>query len=77
MYHILVVDDDKEIRSSLQIYLEEEGYRVTLCADGQQNAGTDQQNQAGKTPDCAVDHAVDRRNFFYECFHEYFPSKMK
>ena len=30
------MDDDKEIRSSLQIYLEEEGYRVTLCADGQQ-----------------------------------------
>ncbi|MBR6683965.1 MAG: response regulator transcription factor [Firmicutes bacterium] len=36
MYHIVVVDDDKEIRSSLQIYLEEEGYRVTLCANGQQ-----------------------------------------
>ena len=36
MYHVLVVDDDKEIRSSLQIYLEEEGYQVTLCADGQQ-----------------------------------------
>ena len=36
MYHIVVVDDDNEIRSSLQIYLEEEGYRVTLCANGQQ-----------------------------------------
>ena len=31
MYHILVVDDEKTIRESLKIYLEEEDYRVTLC----------------------------------------------
>ena len=36
MYHILVVDDEKTIRESLKIYLEEEGYRVTLCENGRQ-----------------------------------------
>lgn len=36
MYHILVVDDEKTIRESLKIYLEEEGYRVALCENGRQ-----------------------------------------
>lgn len=36
MYHILVVDDEKAIRESLQIYLEEEGYQVSLCENGRQ-----------------------------------------
>lgn len=36
MFHILVVDDEKEIRQSLRIYLEDEGYQVTECSTGQQ-----------------------------------------
>ena len=32
--HILVVDDDAEIRSLLQEYLQKHGYRVTAVADG-------------------------------------------
>lgn len=36
MYHVLVVDDEKEIRDSLVIYLEEEGYRTTACENGRQ-----------------------------------------
>jgi two-component system, OmpR family, response regulator len=32
--HILVVDDDREIRSLLTEYLQKQGYRVTAVADG-------------------------------------------
>ena len=32
--HLLVVDDDREIRQLLQAYLEQSGYRVTTVADG-------------------------------------------
>ena len=32
--HIFVVDDDREIRTLLGEYLQKNGYRVTLCADG-------------------------------------------
>ena len=32
--HILVVDDDAEIRSLLREYLQKQGYRVTAVADG-------------------------------------------
>ena len=35
MYKILVVDDDKEIADSIKIYLEEEGYNVFECYDGE------------------------------------------
>ena len=35
MYHILVVDDEKEIAESIRIYLEEEGYKVTECFNGE------------------------------------------
>ena len=31
---ILVVEDDKNIAQLLQMYLEKEGYAVTLAADG-------------------------------------------
>lgn len=34
--HILVVDDDLEIRQLLQAYLEQNGYRVTTVGDGRQ-----------------------------------------
>lgn len=34
MYNILVADDEKEIADAIKIYLEEEGYNVTLCLDG-------------------------------------------
>ena len=32
--HILVVDDDTEIRNLLHEYLQKQGYRVTAVADG-------------------------------------------
>ncbi len=34
--HLLIVDDDREIRSLLRQYLEREGYRVTTVADAAQ-----------------------------------------
>jgi two-component system, OmpR family, response regulator len=34
--HILIVDDDLEIRGLLREYLEKNGFRVTLAADGRQ-----------------------------------------
>ncbi len=34
--HILVVDDHRSVRDSLQIVLEDEGYQVTTAADGRQ-----------------------------------------
>lgn len=33
-YHILVVEDDKEIREGVEIYLKNQGYRVFQAADG-------------------------------------------
>ena len=32
--HLLVVDDDREIRSLLRDYLQQNGYRVSLAVDG-------------------------------------------
>ena len=32
--HILVVEDDKEIREGIKIYLLSQGYQVFLAADG-------------------------------------------
>jgi two-component system OmpR family response regulator len=34
--HILIVDDDAEIRSLLREYFQKNGYRVTVAADGRQ-----------------------------------------
>ena len=34
MYNILVVDDDKEIVESIEIYLRNEGYKVFKAYDG-------------------------------------------
>ncbi len=33
-YHILIVEDDKEIRDGIEIYLRNQGYRVFKAADG-------------------------------------------
>ena len=32
--HILIVEDDKEIREGIQIYLKSQGYEVFQAADG-------------------------------------------
>ena len=32
--HILIVEDDKEIREGVQIYLQSQGYKVFQAADG-------------------------------------------
>ena len=34
MDHILVAEDDKEIRHGIEIYLKSQGYRVFQAADG-------------------------------------------
>ena len=34
MYHVLVVEDDKEIREGVEIYLKSQGYEVFQAADG-------------------------------------------
>ena len=33
-YHILVVEDDKEIREGVEIYLKNQGYKVFQAANG-------------------------------------------
>ena len=33
-YHILIVEDDKEIREGIEIYLKNQGYIVFQAADG-------------------------------------------
>ena len=33
-YHILIVEDDKEIREGIEIYLKNQGYIVYQAADG-------------------------------------------
>ena len=33
-YHVLVVEDDKEIRDGIEIYLKNQGYEVSKAADG-------------------------------------------
>jgi two-component system OmpR family response regulator len=48
--HILVVDDDAEIRSLLREYFEKNGYRVTVAADGKGMWGT----MAAARPDLVV-----------------------
>lgn len=35
MFHILICDDDADIRAALRIYLESEGYAVSEAADGE------------------------------------------
>ena len=35
-YHILVVEDDKEIREGVEIYLRNQGYKVSLAANGRE-----------------------------------------
>ena len=35
-YHILVVEDDKEIREGVEIYLKNQGYLVFQAANGQE-----------------------------------------
>ncbi|MGL6106862.1 response regulator, partial [Romboutsia sp.] len=36
MYNILIVDDDKEIVESIEIYLKSEGYKIYKAYDGLQ-----------------------------------------
>ena len=33
-FHILIVEDDKEIREGIEIYLKNQGYQVFQAADG-------------------------------------------
>ena len=36
MYHVLIVEDDAEMRDLLRKVLAKEGYRITVAADGQE-----------------------------------------
>jgi CheY-like chemotaxis protein len=40
MHTVLVVDDDADIRETLRVILEDEGYRVCTAADGAQAVAT-------------------------------------
>jgi len=35
-YHILIVEDDKEIRDGVEIYLKNQGYQVWKAANGKE-----------------------------------------
>ena len=43
--HILIVDDDREIRALLAKYLETNGFRVTAVADGKAMTAAMQQSR--------------------------------
>ena len=38
-YHILIVEDDKEIRDGVEIYLKNQGYQVWKAANGKEATG--------------------------------------
>ncbi len=38
--HILIVEDDKEIREGVRIYLQSQGYKVFQAADGVEGLGS-------------------------------------
>lgn len=40
MNHVLVVEDDKEIREGVEIYLKSQGYEVFQAADGVERTGS-------------------------------------
>ena len=37
-YHILIVEDDKEIRDGVEIYLKNQGYQVWKAANGKEDS---------------------------------------
>lgn len=45
--HVLVIDDDPDVREALRLILEPHGYRMTLCATGPQG----REAAAKETPD--------------------------
>ena len=45
MYHVLVVDDDKEIVGAIEIYLKKEGYNILKAYNGQQALKTIKENE--------------------------------
>ena len=36
MFHILIAEDDHSLRTLMRAYLEQEGYKVYLAADGRE-----------------------------------------
>ncbi len=44
-YHILIVEDDKEIREGVEIYLRNQGYEVFQAANGKQGLGIIEQEE--------------------------------
>ena len=63
--HILVVEDDLEIQKSLKIFLENEGYDVTLVGDGLQALTVfDEQFDFCDPIPCLRNWSLGRSNFF-------------
>lgn len=44
-YHILIVEDDKEIRDGIEIYLRNQGYKVSKAANGKEGLDIISQNE--------------------------------
>ena len=44
-YHILVVEDDKEIRDGIEIFLKSQGYQVHKAADGMEGLAVIESNE--------------------------------
>ena len=58
MNHVLVVEDDKEIREGVEIYLKSQGYEVFQAADGVEGLEVIENEAAGAESRVPGDHAV-------------------
>ena len=66
--HILVVEDDKEIREGIKIYLLSQGYQVFLAADGTRTTGSGDGCQEKRMdygqPDTDFQHSASQRGLY-------------
>ncbi len=54
-FHILIVEDDKEIREGVEIYLKNQGYQVSQAADGVEGLARIEEEE--------IHLAIDRRSY--------------
>lgn len=62
MNHVLVVEDDKEIREGVEIYLKSQGYEVFQAADGVE--GLEVIERRRPSGNCGHHDAEDGRNLY-------------